>query len=240
MKAAIHQPHYFPWLGYMDKMAKADQFVILDEVQLTDRSPMIRNKFLGYNGKEEMLSLSIQKKGYREKKTKDIKLFDIQEVQSRHKKYFEYNYKKAAFYEEIMGQLQQIFEKAYVNLIDIEMDTVIMIRNWLGIQTQLVYQSELDYDRESKKGDLMQALSRAVGADVYISGNGARKYMDEKKFAEEGIRVVYQDFSYPVYQQFGRKDFVPNLSSLDMLFHLGIDGARKVFWDNVEKGKECV
>lgn len=240
MKAAIHQPHYLPWLGYMDKMAKADKFIILDEVQLTDRSPMVRNKFLGFNGKEEMLSLSIQKKGYREKMAKDIKLFEIRQVQDRHRKYFEYNYKRAAFYEEIMGQLQPIFEKPYENLIDIEMDTVLMIKRCLGIQTQLIYQSELSYERQSRKSDLMQALSSAVGADIYISGNGARKYMDEESFAREGIRVAYQKFSYPVYSQFGKKEFVPNLSSLDMLFHLGIEEAGKVFWDNVEKGKECI
>ena len=36
---AMHQPHYFPWLGYLDKMVKTDEFVVLDEVQFTDGSP---------------------------------------------------------------------------------------------------------------------------------------------------------------------------------------------------------
>ena len=27
MILAAHQPHYLPWLGYLDKMARADLFV---------------------------------------------------------------------------------------------------------------------------------------------------------------------------------------------------------------------
>ena len=59
---AMHQPHYFPWLGYLDKMAKADEFVVLDEVQFTDGSPMSRNRFLQVDGEAKLLSLSVEKK----------------------------------------------------------------------------------------------------------------------------------------------------------------------------------
>ena len=59
---AIHQPHYFPWLGYLDKMAKANEFVVLDEVQFADGSPMSRNRFLQVDGKAKLLSLSIEKR----------------------------------------------------------------------------------------------------------------------------------------------------------------------------------
>jgi len=38
MLVAIHQPNYLPWLGYLDRMAKADLFVVLDHVQFERRN----------------------------------------------------------------------------------------------------------------------------------------------------------------------------------------------------------
>ena len=38
MLVAIHQPLYFPWLGYLDRMARSDLFVVLDHVQFERRA----------------------------------------------------------------------------------------------------------------------------------------------------------------------------------------------------------
>ncbi len=238
MKAAIHQPHYFPWIGYMDKMAKAEKFIILDEVQLVDGSPMLRNKFLNVNGMEAMLSLSVCKKGRLEKETKDIVLFEIERVQKRHKKFLEYNYKRTPFFNEIMEHIEPIFCKKYHYLVEINVDTICLLKDMLGITTKLIYQSQLSYDKEGRKSDLLISLCQAVKADIYLSGNGARKYMDVESFERKGIKVIYQNFAHPVYQQTGTEEFVSNLSALDMLFQVGINRGRDIFWENVQKGRE--
>ena len=38
MLVAIHQPCFLPWLGYLDRMMRSDQFVILDHVQFERRN----------------------------------------------------------------------------------------------------------------------------------------------------------------------------------------------------------
>lgn len=235
MKIGIHQPHYFPWLGYMDKMAKSDKFIILDDVQLTDRSPMVRNKFLQVDGTEIMIGLSVKKHGYREKAVKEIELAESEKVQEKHRRFFQLNYNKTKGYKEVYPFIQHIFEKKYKKLIDIEMDTVNAIRELLGITTPLLYQSSLKYDKESKKSDLMLSLCESAGASVYLSGQGAKKYMVDKLFLAKGIEVEYQTFNHPIYAQTGVSDFVPNLSAIDLLMQVGVEDARKIFWENISQ-----
>ena len=231
---AIHQPHYFPWLGYLDKMAKADEFVILDEVQLTDRSPMVRNKFLQIDGTAKYLTVSVAKKGYREKKTNEIELTNWNEVRIKHHRFLELNYGKTPFYKEIMPLVSSIFESDFQYLFDLEMVTIEAMREIYGIETPLILQSTLDYDRNAKNSDLMLNLCKVLGANVYLSGNGARKYMVDERFLECGIEVHYQRFDSPSYAQYRQEEFVSGLSALDLAFQCGIEGARKVFWSNMQ------
>ena len=44
MIVAVHQPQYLPWLGYFDKMAKADIFCYLDNVQYKKNEWQNRNR----------------------------------------------------------------------------------------------------------------------------------------------------------------------------------------------------
>jgi hypothetical protein len=46
----IHQPEYFPWLGFLDKARQADVLVLLDSVQFDRSSLQHRAKIVGANG----------------------------------------------------------------------------------------------------------------------------------------------------------------------------------------------
>ncbi len=71
-------------------------------------------------------------------------------------------------------------------------------------------------------------LCKEVKADIYLSGNGARKYMDVSSFEAEGIKVQFQKFTLPEYSQMYTESFVPGLCGLDMLFNIGIEASREL------------
>jgi hypothetical protein len=55
---------------------------------------------------------------------------------------------------------------------------------------------------------------------MFYEGAAGRNYIDEEAFRKQGVRVEFQDYEHPVYQQlYGR--FIPHLSLIDLLFNHG-------------------
>ena len=44
MRVTIHQPQFLPWLGYLDKIDRADLFIVLDTVQFKKNEWQNRNR----------------------------------------------------------------------------------------------------------------------------------------------------------------------------------------------------
>lgn len=231
----IHQPHFFPWMGYLNKIAQSDVFIVLDEAQIEKGSNMYRNKLVTIQGIEKYITISYQKKDALLKKNNEIEIDKNVDWQQRQKSFLYENYKQTKYYDEIMGDIDHIYSKEYNKLIDVLNDSINYLLTSFGIKTKIVYQSTLEYDRFAKRNELLIELCKAVNCDCYLSGNSARKYMDINLFEHQGISVEFQEFKYPVYDQ--GKYWVPNLSSLDILFREGKEASKQLFWENMNDSK---
>ncbi len=228
MIVSAHQPGYFPWLGLLDKVKKSDLFILMDEVQLADRAYQHRNLFLTANGEEKYLTIAIRKKGYREKMLKDIEISNDENWQQKHSQFLQHNYGKHPYYHEIMNQLTAFFEKRYHTLGEVLYDSFKISLALFGIETRMLLQSEMEYDRGQKKSNLILELVKGTKANRYLSGQGAKGYMLLEDFAAHKIDVLFQEFTHPIYKQIQQAkgfDFKPGLSCLDVLFNIGTKDA---------------
>ncbi len=239
MRVAIHQPHYFPWLGYFDKMAKADVFVLLDEVQFEKNSYMARNRIIDPRGDLKYLIITIDKKGYCEKKYSEINTVNNEAWRRKNLALLTEYYRKAPFHQEIIPYLSDFYQGYYETVCEWTVASILLIKNLLNIKTELVYQKNIVYDRSNKKSDMDMEICKSLNADTYLSGRGASlEYLNRERFAENGIKIVFQNFSHPIYPQINTSTFVSGISILDMLFNCGIEESRCIFWENVKKTNE--
>lgn len=222
---SIHQPSYFPWFGLLDKINKSDLFIVMDEVQLSDRAFQHRNIFLKNNGDTETLTIGIQKKGYRDKMINELLLNDQNWTES-HLNFFRINYKRHSGFADLMPYLEDFYSKSYLSLIDVLVESLKISMDFFNIKTELIKMSEINYDRQKKKSELIESLVMAVGYKNYLSGVGAKDYMNLDSFTKNGINVLFQDFAHPIYSQSGRKDMIQGLSCLDYLFNYGLLSAK--------------
>src|SRR5699024_12319540 len=59
LTVAVHQPHYLPWLGLIDKIDRSDRYIVLDTVQFERRGWQNRNYIAGA-GKPLLLTVPVE------------------------------------------------------------------------------------------------------------------------------------------------------------------------------------
>lgn len=215
MMASIHQPQYLPWLGYIDKIDRADIFIILDNVQYKKNEWQNRNRIKTASG-WQWLTVPVL---YRfPEKIHEVRINNKVDWRRKHRVAIEMNYIRAPFFREYFPYLEEIYRKEWERLTDINIALIKTIINLFGIKKELLIASEIEA-REDPTGRLID-LCKAVRADTYLAGRDGPKYMDINAFEKAGIKVVIQDFHHPVYPQlYG--GFEPNLTSIDILFNCG-------------------
>lgn len=221
----IHQPDFVPYTGFFHRFLRADLYVVLDHVQFVygSRAWTHRDKIKTPQG-EKWLSISV-KKAPRDTAINKIELSTKTDWRTNNLNVIEANYRAAPFYSEILPSIEALYAIPYKMLSDFNLASITLLMDMLDVNTPLILSSSLN--PQGVKNDLMIDLLNKVGATHYMSGVGAKAYLDPELFEKFNIQLVWQNFEQPIYHQlFG--DFIPYLSTLDMLFNCGIEESRKL------------
>ncbi|MBN3040678.1 MAG: WbqC family protein [Candidatus Omnitrophica bacterium] len=228
MRVSVHQPQYLPWLGYFDKIARSDCFVFLDDVQYKHREFQNRNKIRTKEG-WIWLTVPVITKGLRDQKIKDVLIDNETDWQSRHLNSIKSCYGKSKYFDRYAGFFEDVLGKRqWERLIDLNVFITGYIMNELGIETLIHFESQLGTTKTSTARII--EICKKLNADIYLSGSGGKVYLEQEQFEQALIRLEYQEFVHPRYQQvFGGKkqEFVPCLSIIDLLFNEGPE-SRKI------------
>ena len=216
MIIAVHQPQYMPWLGYFDKIRRADIFVLLDNVQFKKNEWQNRNRIKTAQG-SQWLTVPV---GYKYPQLiNEVTINNTVRWQHKQRQAILTNYRKAACHEYLQDFFEEIFSKPWQMISELNTHVVKKLVRILGIETPLFVASELSEFPDNPDERLI-AITRHFNGDVYLAGSGGRHYMDLQKYHLQGIEVKFQDYRHPEYEQlFG--EFLPNMSVIDLILNHG-------------------
>lgn len=221
----IHQPDFMPYLGFFHRLLYADLFVILDNVQFVrgSNSWHCRDKIKTSNG-EKWITISVEK-CKQNTSINEVIISNKINWRENHLNQIITNYKDALFFKEIFEYINELYSFECEKMIDFNLKSIKMLMKLLNINIEIKLASSLD--AKGKNNELLVSLIKEVKGQNYLSGLGAKEYYDPLVYENEGVNVIFQDFKHPVYPQlFG--EFIPYLSSIDLLFNCGIEESRRI------------
>ncbi len=219
MLCAIHQPNFFPWLGYFDKIRRADVFVFLDDVQYprsgsSGMGSWTNRVRIAINGEARWVRCPVRRAPL-ETPIRSILIDDDQPWRMKLCRTLETCYRRAPGYAAVRDWLSDLMRAPTGELAAFNMGAIENISQRLGLSCRFVRQSSIACTGAGT--ELLAELTRAVGCNAYLAGGGASGYQDDTVFARAGITLVQQNFTPTPYGDPAR--FIPGLSVIDYLMH---------------------
>ena len=229
MIVAIHQPNFFPWLGFFHKILVADVFIFLDDVQFPKSGAGAnsnRVKML-VSGEPIWVTASIDRHFKGSGKINEVGF--NREVRWREKvsKTIETNYRRAPHFDEVFPVLEPLISNPEIMVAEYNSTAIVVLCKQLGICNKKMYWSS-KLIHTGKSNHLLSSLTKQVGGTEYLTGKGALSYLDETVYESVGIRVTHQSFQNLEYFQHNSPDFVPGLSIIDAVMNIGFENVSEL------------
>lgn len=216
---AIMQPTYLPWVGYFSLIKHVDQFVFLDDVQLSKQSWQTRNRIL-VSGEPHWLSVQISKPTGLNTLIKDVLLDNKISWRKKHVSSLQANYGRHPYYRELSFIEETLLDENITYLADLNVQLIIGICAYLGLTPNVHLASTLNI--AGSRSERLYLISTSLGCDRYMSPMGSQEYLIEDSFEEKyPIQLEYFNHLPREYTQRKISVFVPYLSIYDLLANHG-------------------
>ncbi len=230
MIVSVHQPHYLPWCGYFDKIDCADVFVLLDTVQFEKNGWQNRNRIKTPSG---WMWMTVPVKHRFGASLAETVIDGRSPWTRKHRNTLAAFYAKAPFYASYSGFFDEVYDREWSALRDLNSHTLSFLLRELGITTKVVWASALG-NLPVEPNERLAAIVRKCGGDTYLAGSGCSGYFAQEPFDREGVKALFQEYRPARYPQL-HGEFEPGLSAVDLLLNCGDNSL-----DILRKGRRTV
>lgn len=221
----ISQPMYFPWVGLFEQLRQADVFVHYDDVQFSKGSFTNRVQMKTEQG-SRWLTIPLRDLRFGQS-IRDVRIDNRQNWQERQRAQFCQAYRYAPFVPDAIDIMDRVFASGSDNLAEVLIDGFEAIASYFGLLhgRTLVRSSQLGI--EGASSDRVIRIVERLSGQTYVTGHGAKNYLDHEAFHARGIEVRYIDYRKLPYPQL-HGGFTPFVTALDLVANVGRAGSEVI------------
>ncbi|WP_244056298.1 WbqC family protein [Aeromonas caviae] len=206
------QPYIFPYIGYYQLVYAADCFIIYDDVTFIKQSYINRNK-IRVNNQAARFSLPVIGASSNEL-IKNLCYAPADKLL----KTIQQSYSKAPYYKDVIGFITSVFKNENRNIAKVNELSIRGVFDYLNIKKEIIFSSELEYDRAAERAERLIILSKIHGCEHYINSPGGKMLYDKSVFSSKNIRLSFIETKISQYNQ-SESEFIPCLSMIDILMN---------------------
>jgi len=231
-KVVISQPMFFPWVGLFEQVRQADIYVHYDDVQFSKGHFVNRVQVKTARGSRW---LTVPLDGlHLGQRINEVTPADSQRWRQRHLALLTQAYRTAPFFNDMLALVEQVYALPVETLAQLSIASMDVVCRYfeLAPHTQFFLSSNLGIAGSGSPRVL--EIVKHFGGDVYITGHGAKNYLEHEMFEANGVRVEYIDYQKRPYPQL-HGEFTPYVSALDLIANNGRAGkdaicSATVYW----------
>lgn len=220
----ISQPMYFPWYGLLEQVKLSEVFVSYDDVQFA-RGFFNRVQVKTEAGVRWMTIPLLEL--HRGQLINEVKIDNSANWKRSHRDLLKQAYQKSPYLDEMLELVDEVFSHDYQFLHELSISSTASLIKYFGLDEgrEFCKSSQLNVPGNSSRRLIDLCLH--LGKQSYLTGHGARNYLEHETFEAEGIRVDYIDYGLTPYTQL-HGAFTPYVTALDLVANCGKDGLRYI------------
>jgi hypothetical protein len=218
VNVVISQPMFFPWVGMFEQIRLADVYVHYSDVPFSKGSFVNRVQIKTAAG---IVWMTIPVRDLTlGRPICDVKINYQKNWRHKHREMLKQSYSKAPFCTDMLDIVDGVYAESHVTLDTLSKASIAAVYSYLdlGDERQFLDIRDLGILGSSSRRVLDTVL--AVGGDLYVTGHGARNYLDHELFDCANVRVEYMDYRKTPYPQL-HGPFTPFVSILDLIANAG-------------------
>ena len=224
-RVVVSQPMFFPWVGMFEQIRLADIYVNYSDVQFSKGSFTNRVQIKTSAGRKWLtLPLADLHLG---QCIDEVRINNLKDWRKSHRDLLRQSYRAAPFCSDMLALVDDVYGLPSSSLAEIAEASLMASCRYFGLDAGKRFLDVRDMGIGGESSQRVFNIVRTLQGTCYITGHGARNYLDHDLFERAGISVEYMDYRKLAYPQL-HGDFTPFVSILDLIANEGRAGIARI------------